>query len=164
MGRIGGRISKENREFDGYKKRDKRNRGKIKMSFGTNLHMKNTEELKSARARKTSSSKSLGPLYIVLFLLVWAGLVYGGFYYSKQYFDQEIKNIQQTNAMYIQEIKDRMDSLTNELIALKGDLSNTDETISSSSSIHKELNAKIELLDKQLKNLEKSLQILKEAP
>jgi len=134
------------------------------MSLGTNLYMKNNEESRSGRSRRTGSERSFGPLYIVLFLLVWGGLVYGGFYLSKQYFDQEITNIQQTNALNIQEIKDRMDSMTNELIAIKGDLSNTDETISSSSSIQEELNEKIEVLDKQLENLEKSLKILREAP
>jgi len=134
------------------------------MNFGSDLRMQSNEETRSGMPRRTSSPKSFGPLYILLFLLVWGGLVYGGFYFSKQYFDKEITNIQQTNALSIQEIKDRMDSLTNELIAIKGDLSNTDETISSSSGIQEELNEKIELLDKQLKNLQKSLEILKEAP
>ncbi|HHY06726.1 MAG TPA: hypothetical protein GX532_07125 [Clostridia bacterium] len=114
--------------------------------------------------RKKTSSKKAGLVYVLLFLLIWGGLIYAGFYFTKQYLDNAINNIQQTNAMNIQAVKDRLDSLTNEMIALKSELSSTDETLSSSSSIQGELRKKIDLLDAQLKNLEKSLKILKEAP
>lgn len=124
----------------------------------------NKDEQRTVRPRKTGSLKGIGFIYVLVLLLLWGGLVYGGFYFSKQYLDKTINNIQQTNALNIQEIKERMESLTNEMIALKSELSNTDQTLSSSSSIQAQLNQKIDLLDRQLKNLEKSLQILKEAP
>ncbi|MDD4665636.1 MAG: hypothetical protein PHC81_03685 [Clostridia bacterium] len=124
----------------------------------------NKDEQSTVRPRKTGSLKGIGFVYVLVLLLLWGGLVYGGFYFSKQYLDKTINNIQQTNALNIQEIKERMESLTNEMIALKSELSNTDQTLSSSSSIQAQLNQKIDLLDRQLKNLEKSLQILKEAP
>lgn len=114
--------------------------------------------------RKKTSSKKAGFIYVLLFLLIWGGLIYAGFYFTKQYLDNTINNIQQTNAMNIQEVKERLDSLANEMIALKSELSSTDETLSSSSSIQEQLRKKIDLLDAQLKNLEKSLKILKEAP
>jgi septal ring factor EnvC (AmiA/AmiB activator) len=122
----------------------------------------NSTQQKTSRRKKTGSK--LGFIYVLLFILIWVGLVYGGFYFTKQYLDNAINNIQQTNAMNIQEVKERLDSLTNEMIALKSELSSTDETLSSSSSIQEQLNKKIDLLDSQLKNLEKSLKILKEAP
>jgi chromosome segregation ATPase len=122
----------------------------------------NSDQQKTPRRKKTSSK--LGFIYILLLLLIWAGLVYGGFYFTKQYLANAINNIQQTNAMNMQEVKERLDSLTNEMIALKSELSSTDETLSSSSGIQEQLNKKIDLLDGQLKNLEKSLKILKEAP
>lgn len=124
----------------------------------------NKDEQSTVRPRKTGSLKGIGFVYVLVLLLLWGGLVYGGFYFSKQYLDKTINNIQQTNALNIQEIKERMESLTNEMIDLKSELSNTDQTLSSSSSIQAQLNQKIDLLDRQLKNLEKSLQILKEAP
>lgn len=126
--------------------------------------MMNYNKVATDTSKHGSSKKNGNFIYILVFLIIWGGLIYGGFYFAKQYLDQQIANIQQTNALHIQEIKERMDSLTREMIDLKSDLSNTDKTLSSSSSIQEQLNDKIELLDKQLKNLEKSLQILKEAP
>lgn len=117
------------------------------------------------QARRTGR-KNTG-LKVVLFLLslaVWCGMVYGGFYYSKQYLDQSILKIQQTNAMNIQELNDRLINLAAEMQDLKKLLSNTDQTLSSSGSLQRDLNAKINMLDQQLQNLEKSLKILKEAP
>jgi len=133
------------------------------MNYGAATRTPNNNEPMTGR-EKTGSSKWLGFFSVILCLVIWAGLVYGGFYFTKQNLTKEIKNIQQTNALNIQELKERMDSLMNEMIALKGGLSSTDETLSSSSSIQEELNEKIEVLDRQLKTLEKSLQILKEAP
>ncbi|MDD2212424.1 MAG: hypothetical protein PHV56_05580, partial [Clostridia bacterium] len=138
-------------------------RGGLVMKYAEPLII-NKDEQSTVRPRKTGSLKGIGFVYVLVLLLLWGGLVYGGFYFSKQYLDKTINNIQQTNALNIQEIKERMESLTNEMIALKSELSNTDQTLSSSSSIQAQLNQKIDLLDRQLKNLEKSLQILKEAP
>lgn len=116
------------------------------------------------RRRKTRPGKWLGIFYCFLFFLFWGGLIFGGFYITKDYLDKSISNIQQTNAMNIQELKDRLDSLTNEMVGLKQALSSTDQNITSSGSIQVQLNKKIEQLDQQLKGLEKSLNILKEAP
>lgn len=116
------------------------------------------------RRRKTRPVKWVGIVYFLLFLAFWGGLIFGGFYITKDYLDKSINNIQQTNAMNIQELKDRLDSLTNEMVVLKQALNSTDQNITSSGSIQVQLNKKIEVLDQQLKNLEKSLNILKEAP
>jgi len=118
----------------------------------------------SVRKQKKNTSIGKGTAFVFLFLLIWGGLVYGGYYYTKQYFDQTITNLQQTNALHMQEVNEKLSALNNELNALQDALSNTDETLSSAGDIQEELNEKIELLDEQLKALEKSLNILKEAP
>jgi septal ring factor EnvC (AmiA/AmiB activator) len=117
--------------------------------------------LETTRRKKKRTNKSG---LILLFLIIWGGLFAGGFYFTKNYFDRTINNIQQTNALNIQMIKERLDSLTNELLVLKSEISTTDQTLSSTGNIQAELSKKIEILDAQLKNLEKSLRILKEAP
>lgn len=124
----------------------------------------NIEQKNPNRRRKTRPGKWLGIFYCFLFLVFWGSLIFGGFYITKDYLDKSISNIQQTNAMNIQELKDRLDSLTNEMLELKQVLSSTDQNISSAGSIQIQLNKKIDLLDQQLKSLEKSLNILKEAP
>src|SRR5690606_19426435 len=98
------------------------------MKYDSNPVTLNYDQQRMAKRRKTGSARWSGFIYILLFLFIWGGLVYGGFYFTKQYLDQAINNIQQTNAMNIQELKERMESLTNEMIALKGELSNTDQT------------------------------------
>lgn len=120
-----------------------------------------SEEIRATR-RKSSSRKT--GIFVLLFLLFWGGLIYGGFYVTKQYLTTTLGNIQQTNALHLQDMQERLASLSNELAALKGELSNTDKTLASSTGIQGELRQKIELLDAQLKDLQKSLKILKEAP
>ncbi|MGI6606356.1 MAG: hypothetical protein ACOX2X_04880 [Peptococcia bacterium] len=122
------------------------------------------QDKENVRRRNKNTSIGKGIAYVLLFLLVWGGLVYGGFSFTKQYFDQTITNLQQTNALHMQEVNEKLSALNNELNALKNALSDTDETLSSAGDIQEELNEKIELLDDQLKALEKSLNILKEAP
>jgi peptidoglycan hydrolase CwlO-like protein len=132
------------------------------MSDTGQVGMNNPQSMMNKRRNTRPRWKDF--LSIFLFLVVWGGLVWGGFYIAKQYLDKSINNIQQTNAMNMQEVNEKLDSLNLELQALKKEISNTDQTISSSGSIQVELNKKIMVLDQQLKNLEKSLKILKEAP
>ncbi len=132
------------------------------MSEAEQLGINSTQSMMNKRRNTRSRWKEF--LCIFLLLLVWGGLVYGGFYIARQYLDKSINNMQQTNAMNMQEVNERLDSLNLELNNLRKEISNTDKTLSSSGSIQVELNQKIEVLDKQLKNLEKSLNILKEAP
>ncbi len=133
------------------------------MNLGTELNLQDKVSNKPNRARSTKSGGKI-VIYILLFLLFWGGLVYGGFYLTKQYFDQTINNLQQTNALNMQEVNEKLAGLNNELYALQQAISNTDDTLSSSGDIQEELTEKIEILDEQLKALEKSLKILKEAP
>jgi len=99
-----------------------------------------------------------------LVLAFWGGLAYGGFYYTKQYVDRSLRSIQETNALQIQALEERLNALTAEMDAVEAALQDTGKTLSSSDTTRQALNEKIEALDTQLKNLEKSLNILKEAP
>lgn len=133
------------------------------MNLGTELNLQDKVSNKPNRVRSTKSGGKV-VIYILLFFLIWGGLVYGGFYFTKQYFDRTINNLQQTNALNMQEVNEKLAGLNNELYALQQAISNTDETLLSSGDIQEELTEKIKILDEQLKALEKSLKILKEAP
>ncbi|HPU35672.1 MAG TPA: hypothetical protein PL078_07310 [Bacillota bacterium] len=113
------------------------------------------------------SKKRVGgqrPAHWFLAIMLWLGVVCSGFFLAKYYFDQAIMSVQQTNAMNVQTLEARLESLSADIAEIKKELNSAGRTLSSSDSIQKELNKKIEELDIQLKELEKSLNILREAP
>jgi len=101
---------------------------------------------------------------IALLFVVWVVLVAGGYYAAKVYFDQTVQKIQQANSMNVQALNERMEGLALEITELKALLNVADQSITTSGSLQKDLNERITLLDQQLKSLEQSLKILKEAP
>lgn len=113
--------------------------------------------------RHTNRKKSINSKTVVVVLL-WCVLVFGGFYIGKVYLDKALHDIQQTNAMNIKNLDERIGTLTSEVQELKAILSNTDQVISNSGVLQADLNFKIQMLDQQLQDLQKSLQTLKEAP
>ncbi|MFZ5634427.1 MAG: hypothetical protein ACOY40_16460 [Bacillota bacterium] len=113
----------------------------------------------SRKERKRASG-----VYVFLVIVVWVGIVFGGFYLAKQYIDQSIQSVQQTNAMQVQTLEARLDALAKEMKEIEETLENAGVALSSSDTTQKKLDDKIEKLDKQLQELEKSLKILKEAP
>jgi|GEM_PF-989948 len=129
------------------------------MNYPVDSFKQNTGETR--QDRKKSKSGGAGVLIAVL---LWGGLVFGGFYTTKHYIDKAIQKVQQTNAMNVQAINERLDTLTSDMKGLKSVLRDADQTLSTSGSLQEELNEKIVMLEQQLKDLETSLKILKEAP
>lgn len=126
----------------------------------TNLNEPNDSAQK--RLNRKNSTTSTGTKIALLFL--WCSLTFSGFYIGKAYLDKTFHDIQQTNAMNIRNIEERVETLTSEVQELKSILGNTDQVISNSGNLQADLNAKIQILDQQMQDLQKSLQILKEAP
>lgn len=129
------------------------------MNQGTETPMQK-RDISHRGARKTNQATTS----IVLVALVWLALVGGGGYLAKYYIDSSIQKVQQSNVVSMEELNERVTTLAQAVKELNNVLNNTDETLSSSGDIQKELNAKIEVLDQQLQVLEKSLATLKEAP
>jgi len=119
-------------------------------------------------SRETRKAKKSSPaikvLLVFLVVMLWGGIVYATGYYARQYIDQSIQTVQQTNAMHIRTLEDRLNVLSGDMQEIKEALQNTDQTISSSDSTQRELNNRITELDRQLQELQRSLMILKEAP
>ncbi|OPZ71901.1 MAG: hypothetical protein BWY80_01233 [Firmicutes bacterium ADurb.Bin456] len=131
------------------------------------LNMHNPTEFKEERGGNAAGREKQSrfrPGYWLLAFILWAVMVFGGFYLAKQYFDQTIMAVQQTNAVNIQTLEARLDNLGANVKEIKESLEVAGITLSSSGLTQKELNKKIEELDSQLKDLEKSLKILREAP
>ncbi len=120
------------------------------------------EGSRNAAVREKRKRSSPGSWFVAFIL--WAVMVFGGFFLAKQYFDQTIMAVQQTNAVNVQTLEARLDNLGANVKEIRESLATAGITLSSSDSTQKELNKKIEELDAQLKNLEKSLNILREAP
>jgi chromosome segregation ATPase len=118
----------------------------------------------SSRVVNRKKNKAGSVLAVFLAVVIWCGLVGGGYYAAKRYVDQVVQKVQQTNAMHVQLLNERLSALSSEMNELKRLLSSADQTISSTGSLQQELNARIEQLDLQMQELEKSLKILKEAP
>lgn len=116
------------------------------------------------KRKPKKSSWVLNFIVVLLIIAIWGGIVYSAYYYARQYIDLSIQMVQQTNAMNVQIITDRLDTLGSEITKIREALQDTGKTISSSTSTQEELSDKINKLDKQLQELEKSLKILREAP
>jgi septal ring factor EnvC (AmiA/AmiB activator) len=100
---------------------------------------------------------------ILALVLLWACLLVGGFWYARQYIDQKVLEIQETNALNVQDLEEKMQSLSAEMKIIKESLTQTDKALSSTGTTSKEVKKRIEEMDNQLKELEKSLSVLQES-
>jgi peptidoglycan hydrolase CwlO-like protein len=103
-------------------------------------------------------------IIMLLSVAVWTAAMYYGYTYAKGYIDTAIRNVQQENALNIQELTNRIEIMTQEIGNLKESIEDADSTISSSRSVQKRIDRKLEELDERLQELQESLEILKEAP
>lgn len=108
-----------------------------------------------------------GILYILIAVLcgaAWWQITYRGYEMGKTYIDQSIQSVRQENAVNVKELQGRIDVLGQEMVQLRESLDNAGSSISNSTTVQQRIDARLENLDKQLKDLESSLKILKEAP
>ncbi|TCO74931.1 hypothetical protein [Marinisporobacter balticus] len=119
------------------------------------------------RSKKKNKKNNKIWIKLLIFLVsvgVWSGAVYYGYTYAKNYIDGSIKNVQQQNALNIQNLSEEIELLSQEIKNLKNRIENTGDTISDSTVVQEKIDKKLLDLDGQLKTLEKSLKILREAP
>lgn len=126
----------------------------------------NAAEARGIARRKKQRRKKIiiNILVFILSLGFWGAAVYYGYTYAKDYVDTAINNVQQENAMNIQELTGEIQLLNQEIKNLRLSIEATDSTLSSSSSLQERIDERLGELDYQLNQLEKSLEILKEAP
>lgn len=115
---------------------------------------------KEREVRKTVGFNQLR--VILALVLLWASLFAGGFWYARQYIEQIVLEIQETNALTVQDLEEKIQSLSSEMKIIKETLTRTDKTLSSTGTASEEVKKRIEEMDIQLKELEKSLSILQE--
>lgn len=103
---------------------------------------------------------------VALFLAVavWAGLLYGVYYYATDYINGSLRRVQETNALHVQALNERLDAIQYELDSLKEALGDTDQMLTKSDETREALHRRIETLDRQLERLEQSLNVLRMSP
>lgn len=62
---------------------------------------------------------------ILALVILWASLFVGGFWYARQYIDQMVLEIQETNALNVQNLEEKIQSLSTEMKIIK-EVSNPD--------------------------------------
>ena len=123
------------------------------------------ETIPAPEQQKQARKKNRTPIFAyILALALWGGLIFGAYYYATTYIDSSIRNVQETNALHMKGVEERLDIIQAELEVVKEALASTDQTLARTDSTREELNQRIEELDRQLEQLEESLNILRMSP
>ncbi len=122
-----------------------------------------------ASRRDGSRKKRINPLWrqlavILVPVVLWAGLLYGAYYYATDYINKVVRHVEQTNALQVQVLEDRLDAIQFELAQMKEALADADQVLARSEQTREALHQRINDLDRQLERLEESLNVLRKSP
>jgi septal ring factor EnvC (AmiA/AmiB activator) len=134
------------------------------MEENTNNPETETTRMDARRKKQRTRKILINIALIIASAGLWCAAVYYGYTYAKDYIDTSIRNVQQQNAMNIQQLTERMEALGQEISGLRESIEDADSTISDSTSVQRRIDEKLEDLEDQLGELERALEILKEAP
>jgi len=123
-----------------------------------------TNETFPEREQRRRRSARMSTAAVLILLALWGGIVYFGYTTAKSYLDTALQNIQQENAVNLQELTQSIDRISREVSNLRESIESTDSALAGSTKVQNRIDEKLEDLDAQLQELERSLQILKEAP
>ncbi len=124
------------------------------------------EQRRNFHENTANNNKKLKTNILIFAVLVglWIGIVYYAYIYAKNYLDTSIDNIRQENAINIKDIKEDITILSSETRNLRASMEDAGMVISNTSDVQSRIDEKLLNLENQLKQLEKSLEILQEAP
>lgn len=117
-----------------------------------------------SRKEKNNSTTQKTIIFSLLAIILWGAIVYFGYTYAKEYIDTSIQQVQQENALNVQQLTEEVQTLKLEVRNLTDSIISTGLTLSNSTSIQDQIDQRLEALDKNLKDLENSLRVLQEAP
>lgn len=117
-----------------------------------------------SRKKRNNSNTQKTIIFSLLAIILWSAIVYFGYTYAKEYIDTSIQQVQQENALNVQQLTGEVQTLKLEVRNLTDSIISTGLTLSNSTSIQDQIDQRLEVLDKSLKELENSLKILQEAP
>ncbi len=131
-----------------------------------------TQKVPRHRRKKTKKIGMIQVILSILLIIFWLVGVYAGYWYietrmaknhqqTKTLIEQSINAVQETNALRVQELEDRLTALNVDMEQIEEALANADDSLNESNETREQLNNRIEQLDKQLEELRKSLEILK---
>ncbi|WP_366922705.1 hypothetical protein MFMK1_003180 [Metallumcola ferriviriculae] len=130
------------------------------------------DQTEATRRRKTKKGTWRTVAATLILSLLWGGTVYAAYTivdrkitnnYNRTQAEvsQAIKSVQETNALNIKQLEDKLSRMTAAMEEIGEALDDADDTLTQSNSSREELNKRIEDLDNQLEQLEESLEILK---
>lgn len=123
-----------------------------------------TKEVFPEREQRRRRSARTSVAAALLLIVLWGGIVYYGFTTAKAYIDTALQNVQQENAVNLQELTHSIDRLSRDVDYLRECIESTDSALAGSTKVQNRIDEKLQALDNQLKELERSLKVLKEAP
>lgn len=132
------------------------------MSLNIEHNTEQNQVLSRKEKKNTNTQKTI--IFLVLGVSLWGAIAFFGYTYAKEYIDTSIKQVQQENALNVQQLTEEVQALKQEVINLTDSIISTGSTISSSTSLQDQIDQRLEKLDQNLKELENSLRILQEAP
>lgn len=128
---------------------------------GMDMDKTNTEAIAASdKRRRRRTSTPMGA--ILLQVALWCGLVFSGFYYMDNHLAASLEDLEQTNALQVRVLEERLGVVQQQLEEIEGVLMAADDSLGQSSATQEELSARINRLDRQLERLEESLTILQE--
>jgi len=123
------------------------------------------------RNKNSGTSIWIKVLLFIISLGIWCGIVYYGFIYAKEYIDTSINNVQQSNIMAVEQLKEEVKIVNSEINRLrieiqdlKEEVRDTDSTLDNTNSIQEDIDKRLKYLDEKLIELQESLRILEGAP
>ncbi|WP_134702708.1 hypothetical protein [Ammoniphilus sp. YIM 78166] len=126
------------------------------------------EESNMKKRRKANANQQL--LIGVLTLVVWGGLLYGGYYLANQYIkntqayvQQQIQEVKVHNEQQVALLQTELLKMQEELGLIKEELAFADETLNGTNQTKHALQERMAMLDSQLTQLKTSLKHLEEA-
>lgn len=140
----------------------------------------NIERHAKHRRVRERGNRNFKLLYSVLAILIWGGLIYGGYTVAKNYFedinkhiDEQINEMKQQNEAVIAQLEqfnlelqastEELLIITNEIAVIKDALEITGETLTGSDATRLALQERISILDVRLNELTAQLKKLEEA-
>lgn len=139
--------------------------------MGDSLNTQVYDSKRNKRSKKNGKSIWVKILLFIISMGLWGTTVYYGYINAKNYVDISINNVQQSNLMAVEQLKEEVrivnseiKILRDEIEDLKDDVRDADSTLTNANDIQEDIDKRLKYLDDKLARLQESLKVLEEAP
>lgn len=143
----------------------------------SNIGLEAQQEYYQVQQKRNSQRSKKGLTGLLISLVLWGGLAYGGYWLANQYIkesrayiDTQLTQVEEQNQKHMDDLQIKIDELyvelqgvESELALIQEDLALTGESLNGSDDTKVALQSRIDELNKQLKALQTSIQKLEDA-